>query len=110
MTGPPSPPQQPDRPDARAPDPGLLLRAGRGRPRRRRPLWKTAALFAGTFLVVTGVPLFVTPIPVGAIMVGTGLALLLKASPHARLARRALARRLPATAARIDRVLRRRRR
>jgi alkylated DNA nucleotide flippase Atl1 len=60
-------------------------------------------------LVVTGVPLFVTPIPVGAVMVGAGLALLLRASPHARLVRRALARRFPGTAARMDRLVRRRR-
>lgn len=70
--------------------------------RPRHSPWRLAATVLGVLLLVGGLPLFVTPIPVGAVMIGGGLALLLRVSPHARLWRRALARRYPRSAARLD--------
>lgn len=70
---------------------------------RRRPLARTLSSFAGLTLIVVGVPVFVMPIPLGAIMIVSGALLLLRASPRARLLRRAFARRFPDTTRRIER-------
>jgi hypothetical protein len=53
-------------------------------------------------LVVVGVPLFVTPIPLGLPLIALGLFLLLQTSSRARLLRRRLARRYPETAHKFD--------
>jgi hypothetical protein len=56
----------------------------------------------GLTLVVVGIPIFVTPIPLGSPMIVLGLLLLLQTSARARLLRRLLARRYPETARRFD--------
>jgi hypothetical protein len=53
-------------------------------------------------LVVVGIPVFVTPIPLGLPLIALGLFLLLQTSSRARLLRRRLARRYPETAQRFD--------
>jgi hypothetical protein len=53
-------------------------------------------------LLVAGLAVFLTPLPFGAVMVGLALVVLVRVSPTARLARRAVTRRYPATAARLD--------
>jgi hypothetical protein len=71
---------------------------------RRRHRFRTAFAATGALLVVVGVPLFISPIPLGALVVGVGLALLWRTSRRARLVRRALRRRWPALAGRLDRL------
>lgn len=59
-------------------------------------------LTSGVALVVVGIPIFITPIPLGLPMIALGLFLLLQTSARARLLRRLLARRYPETARRFD--------
>jgi hypothetical protein len=53
-------------------------------------------------LVVVGIPVFVTPIPLGLPLIALGLFLLLQTSSRARLLRRRVARRYPETARKFD--------
>ena len=68
----------------------------------RRTLRKLAGVTGGLALVVIGVPVFVTPIPLGMPLIALGLFLLLRTSSWARLLRRRLTRRYPETARRLD--------
>lgn len=68
----------------------------------RRTLNKLLGVTSGLTLVVVGVPLFFTPIPLGLPLIALGLFLLLQTSSRARLLRRRLARRYPDTARRFD--------
>ena len=68
----------------------------------RRTLRKLAGVTGGLTLVVIGLPVFVTPIPLGTPLIALGLFLLLRTSSWARLLRRRLARRYPETARRLD--------
>lgn len=56
----------------------------------------------GLTLIVIGVPVFATPIPLGLPLIALGLFLLLQTSSRARLLRRRLARRYPEMARRLD--------
>lgn len=68
----------------------------------RRALRKLAGVTGGLTLVAIGVPIFVTPIPLGLPLIALGLFLLLRTSSRARLLRRRLTRRYPETARRLD--------
>lgn len=68
----------------------------------RRAINRLVGLTSGLTLVVIGIPVFVTPIPLGLPMIALGLFLLLQTSARARLLRRLLARRYPETARRFD--------
>jgi hypothetical protein len=50
---------------------------------------------------------FLTPVPLGGLMIGLALVVLVRVSPTARLVRRALTRRYPATAGRLEAMRRR---
>ncbi|SDG34105.1 hypothetical protein SAMN05216241_10968 [Limimonas halophila] len=73
--------------------------------RKRRNRFRAVLAATGALLVVVGVPLFISPIPLGALVVGVGLALLWRTSGRARLVRRVLRRRRPVLAERLDRLL-----
>lgn len=68
----------------------------------RRTLRRLAGVTSGLTLVVVGVPVFLTPVPLGLPLIAVGLFLLLQTSSRARLLRRRLARRYPQTALRLD--------
>ena len=68
----------------------------------QRALRKLAGVTGGLTLVAIGVPIFVTPIPLGLPLIALGLFLLLRTSSRARLLRRRLTRRYPETARRLD--------
>jgi len=63
-----------------------------------RDRWRILIAIAGAALVTVGVPLTISPLPFGAIVIAFGLALLWRSSRRARLLRRALHRRWPAYA------------
>ena len=79
----------------------------RVRARKPRPLTRRLAALGAAVLLVTGLAVFLTPLPFGAVMVGLALVVLVRVSPSARLARRGLTRRYPLTARRLDSLRRR---
>jgi hypothetical protein len=83
-----------------AADPTPRVRARR----RPRPLGRTLAALGAAALLALGLVVFLTPLPFGALLVGVALVILIRISPTARLVRRALARRYPETARRLDRL------
>jgi membrane protein implicated in regulation of membrane protease activity len=56
----------------------------------------------GLTLIVVGVAVFITPLPLGSPTIALGLFLLLRTSARARLLRRRLARRYPDAARRFE--------
>lgn len=68
----------------------------------RRAFKRLVGSAGGLTLVLVGIPIFLTPIPLGSPMIALGLFLLLQTSARARLLRRLLARRYPETARRFD--------
>jgi hypothetical protein len=68
----------------------------------RRAFKRPVGSAGGLTLVLVGIPVFVTPIPLGLPMIALGLFLLLQTSARARLLRRLLARRHLETARRFD--------
>jgi hypothetical protein len=77
------------------------------RPRRPRPLVRRLSAVAAAGLLVAGMAVFLTPVPLGGLMIGLALVVLVRVSPTARLVRRALTRRYPATAGRLEAMRRR---
>ncbi|MBK1670437.1 hypothetical protein CKO28_20645 [Rhodovibrio sodomensis] len=93
---PPAEPQGRDAPPSRS-----------ARPRKPRPLARRLAALGATALLIAGLAVFVTPLPLGGLMVGLALVVLVRVSPTARLVRRSLTRRYPHTARRLDATRRR---
>jgi hypothetical protein len=89
------------------PPPETVGASVRRRGRKPRPLARRLAAVGAAVLLVAGLAVFLTPLPLGAAMVGLALVVLVRVSPTARLVRRGLSRRYPATARRLDTLRRR---
>jgi len=70
--------------------------------RKPRPMVRRLAASGAAALLIAGFVVFVTPVPLGGIMIGVALVVLIRVSPTARLVRRRLTRRSPDTARRLE--------